>query len=288
MFAADDPGPGMTFVEAVRARRSAARHARPPSAPTRRRSAPGKYKGAGVGPSPAYSFTACVVEAEVDERTGWIHVPKIWIAHDIGRALNPTLARGQVDGGVYMGLGEALMEEQSFRRLPEKLSGALVHRAPSMLDYKSLTALDMPEVEAGARSRIRIPNGPFGAKEVGQGPLLPVMPAVANAIYDAVGVRIDEMPITPDKVLQGLDEKRRAARASGRSPSRRSRTRSRRSSCRPGKAATATRTKTRCCDCRGLSYRAPRYASRRRRKILAGEGPRGDAHRRRHRPRCPT
>jgi CO/xanthine dehydrogenase Mo-binding subunit len=107
-----------------------------------------------------------------------------------------------------MGLGEALMEEQSFRRLPEKLSGALVHRAPSMLDYKSLTALDMPEVEVALiEQEDSDPNAPYGAKEVGQGPLLPVMPAVANAIYDAVGVRIHEIPITPDKVLRALQAK---------------------------------------------------------------------------------
>jgi len=168
--------------------------------------APGKYKGAGVGPSPAYSFSACVVETEVDPKTGWITVPKIWIAHDIGRALNPVLARGQVIGGVYMGLGEALMEEQVFRRLPPKLSSALVHRIPSLLEYKSLTALDMPEVDV-ALIEDPDPNCPFGAKEAGQGPLLPVMPAVANAIFDAVGVRIDEIPITPDKVLRALELK---------------------------------------------------------------------------------
>jgi len=168
--------------------------------------APGRFKGAGVGPSPAYSYTACVVEAEVDPATGWITVPKIWIAHDIGRTINPVLARGQVEGSVYMGLSEALMEEQVFRRLPPKLSHALVHKIPSLLEYKSLTSLDMPEVDT-----ILIedpdPNCPFGAKEVGQGPLLPVMPAVANAIYDAVGVRIDEIPITPDKVLKALELK---------------------------------------------------------------------------------
>jgi len=167
---------------------------------------PGRYKGAGVGPSPAYSFSACVVEAEVDPRTGWIQVPKIWIAHDIGRTLNPVLARGQVIGGVYMGLSEALMEEQAFRRLPEKLSQALVHRMPSMLEYKSLTALDMPDVDV-ALIEDPDPNCPFGAKEVGQGPLLPVMPALANAIFDAVGVRIDEIPVTPDKVLRALELK---------------------------------------------------------------------------------
>ena len=160
--------------------------------------APGRYKGAGVGPSPAYSYTACVVEAEVDPATGWITVPKIWIAHDIGRAINPVLARGQVEGSVYMGLSEALMEEQVFRRLPPKLSGALVHKIPSLLEYKSLTSLDMPEVDT-VLVEDPDPNCPFGAKEVGQRPAS-VMPAVANAIYDAVGVRIDELPITPDKV----------------------------------------------------------------------------------------
>jgi 4-hydroxybenzoyl-CoA reductase subunit alpha len=147
-----------------------------------------------------------VVEAEVDKATGWITVPKVWIAHDIGRAINPVLARGQVEGSVYMALGEALMEEQVFRRLPPKLSNALVHKIPSLLEYKSLTSLDMPEVFTELVEDPD-PNCPFGAKEVGQGPLLPVMPAVANAIYDAVGVRIDELPITPDKVLAALEKK---------------------------------------------------------------------------------
>jgi 4-hydroxybenzoyl-CoA reductase subunit alpha len=169
---------------------------------------PGRYKGAGAGPSPAYSYTACVVEVEVDKATGWIAVPKIWIAHDIGRVINPVLARGQVIGSVYMGLAEALMEEQVFRRLPPKLSSALVHKFPSLLEYKSPTSLDMPEVEA-IFVEDPDPNGPFGAKEVGQGPLLPVMPAVANAIYDALGVRIDELPITPDKVLRALEKKQK-------------------------------------------------------------------------------
>src|SRR5947199_509462 len=173
---------------------------------------PGRYKGAGVGPSPAYSYTACVVEAQVDPKTGWITVPKIWIAHDIGRTINPVLARGQVEGSVYMGLSEALMEEPVFRRLPPKLSSALVHKIPSLLEYKSLTSLDMPEVDT-VLIEDPDPNCPFGAKEAGQGPLLPVMPAVANAIYDAVGVRIDELPITPDKVLKAL-----ALKAKGETP----------------------------------------------------------------------
>src|SRR3954467_8297047 len=111
-----------------------------------------------------------------------------------------------------MGLSEALMEESAFRRLPPKLSGALVHKIPSLLEYKSLTSLDMPEIDC-ILVEDPDPNCPFGAKEVGQGPLLPVMPAVANAIYDAVGVRIDELPITPDKILKALHLK-----AAGKNP----------------------------------------------------------------------
>jgi hypothetical protein len=106
-----------------------------------------------------------------------------------------------------MGLGEALMEEQEFRRLPKKLSHALVHKFPSMLEYKSPTSLDMPEVITELIEEPD-PRGPFGAKEVGQGPLLPIMPAVANAVYDAVGVRIDEVPITPEKIMRALAEKK--------------------------------------------------------------------------------
>ncbi len=202
VFDGADPDTGVAFAEAVRL--AEAKHGtlgttgsyRPPKSP-------GDYKGAGVGPSPAYSFSAAVVEVEVDRATGWLRVPKIWIAHDVGRSINPVLARGQVEGSVYMGLGEALMEEQEFRRLPPKLSRAQVHKFPSMLEYKSPGTLDMPDVET---ILIEEPdaNGPFGAKEVGQGPLLPIMPAVANAVFDAVGVRIDEVPITPEKILKAL------------------------------------------------------------------------------------
>ena len=166
----------------------------------------GKYKGGGVGPTPTYSYTAAVVEVDVDPETGWITVPRVWIAHDVGRAINPTLVRGQVEGSVYMGLGEALMEEQVFRRLPPRLSRALVHKFPSMLEYKSPTSLDMPEIFTDLIEHPD-PEGPFGAKEVGQGPLLPIMPAVANAVYDAVGVRVDQVPLTPEKILRALKAK---------------------------------------------------------------------------------
>ena len=173
---------------------------------------PGRYRGSGVGPSPAYSYTAAVVETEVDVETGTVRVEHVWIAHDLGRAVNPVLAIGQVEGSVYMGLGEALMEEQAFRRLPRHRSNALVHKMPSILEYKSPTFLDMPEVTTYL---IEDPDdaGPFGAKEVGQGPLLPIPPAVANAVFDAVGVRIDEVPIHPHKVLRALDAKARGEEA---------------------------------------------------------------------------
>ena len=205
VFVAEDPSKGMSFGEAVAIAEakfgtlSTVGSFSPPKWP-------GKFRGANVGPSVAFSFTACVVELEVDKTTGWTNVSKVWIAHDIGQAINPVLARGQVIGSVYMGLGEALMEEQVFRRLPPKLSNALVHKIPSLLEYKSLTSLDMPEVEVELVEEPD-PNCPFGAKEAGQGPLLPVMPAVANAIFDAVGVRIDEVPITPDKVRRALQLK---------------------------------------------------------------------------------
>src|SRR5687767_3113065 len=153
---------------------------------------PGKYRGAGVGPSPTYSYTAAVVEVQVDAQTGMYDVEHVWIAHDVGQCINPVLVLGQVEGSVYMGLGEAMMEEQVFRRLPKHLSAALVHKHPSMLEYKSPTFREMPPVTTYL---IEDPDaqGPFGAKEVGQGPLLPVMPAVANAIFDAVGVRVDQI-----------------------------------------------------------------------------------------------
>jgi CO/xanthine dehydrogenase Mo-binding subunit len=159
----------------------------------------GKYKGGGVGPSPCYSYSACVVEVQVDNETGDVKPTEIWIAHDIGRALNPLLVEGQVEGSVYMGLGEVLMEEQVFRKG--------VHKAPSMLEYKSPTTLETPEIHT-ILVEGEDPEGPFGAKEAGQGPLLPVIPAVNNAVFDAVGIRIDEIPITPDKVLKALELRR--------------------------------------------------------------------------------
>ena len=159
----------------------------------------GKYKGGGVGPSPCYSYSACVVELTVDQDTGEIELHDVWIGHDVGRALNPLLAEGQVEGSVYMGIGEAVMEGQVFRKG--------VHKNPSLLEYKSPTTLETPEIHTFL-VETDDPEGPFGAKEAGQGPLLPVIPAIANAVYHAVGVRCDEVPITPEMILKGLELKR--------------------------------------------------------------------------------
>ena len=200
IFDVENPETGVTFAEAVVLAESkfgtigTVGSYTPPTSP-------GKYKGAGVGPSPAYSYSAAVAEVDVDPATGIVTVERIWIGHDIGRSINPVLVMGQVEGSVYMGLGEALMEEMTYRA-----NRNVVHKFPSLLEYKSPTTLEMCDVVTYLIEDAD-PNGPFGAKEVGQGPLLPVMPAVANAVYDAVGVRIDEVPITPEKVLTALRAK---------------------------------------------------------------------------------
>ncbi|HEY3567111.1 MAG TPA: molybdopterin cofactor-binding domain-containing protein [Thermoanaerobaculia bacterium] len=207
VFDAQDPEKGLSFQDAVIA--TEARFGTLATAgsyiPPR---SPGRYRGAGVGPSPAYSYSAAVIEVEADPETGLWNPVHVWMAHDVGRALNPVLVMGQVEGGVYMGLGEVMMEEQVFRRLPKHLSSALVHKHPSVLEYKSPTFQDMPPVTTYLIEDPD-PRGPFGAKEVGQGPLLPVMPAVANALYDAVGVRIDQVPIHPHMVLKALEARRK-------------------------------------------------------------------------------
>ncbi|OGO72695.1 MAG: aldehyde oxidase [Chloroflexi bacterium RIFCSPLOWO2_12_FULL_71_12] len=159
----------------------------------------GDYKGAGVGPSPAYSYQAAVAEVSVDLETGVVTVDRITTAHDCGRALNPPSVEGQIEGAAYMGYGEAIAEEQVFR-------GGL-HKKPSLLDYKLPTSLDTPELRAIVVETVDA-EGPFGAKEAGEGPLNPVIPAIANAVYDAIGVRFDETPITAAKVLDALQKQK--------------------------------------------------------------------------------
>ncbi|HXZ29166.1 MAG TPA: molybdopterin cofactor-binding domain-containing protein [Terriglobales bacterium] len=155
----------------------------------------GNFKGSGVGPSPAYSYSAQVAEVTVDEETGEVKVLKIWAAHDCGRALNPVAVEGQVIGSVWMGLGQALEEEMVWK------DGLLMN--PGLLEYRSPSAIESPEVEAIIVESVD-PEGPFGAKEASEGSLAAAIPAIANAIYDAVGIRLREAPFTPERVLAAL------------------------------------------------------------------------------------
>lgn len=165
----------------------------------------GSYRGGTIGSSPAYSFTAHVAEVAVDPETGFVEVQKIWIAHDCGRALNPVLVEGQMEGSAYMGFAEAIMEEHIFKETG-------LHNAPSLLDYKIPTSLDTPEMKSLIVESVD-PEGPYGAKEAGEGPLHPSIPAIANAIYDAVGVRIDRLPFSPPRVWKALQQRGEGERA---------------------------------------------------------------------------
>jgi 4-hydroxybenzoyl-CoA reductase subunit alpha len=193
-----DPEKFLTFVEAANLAEAthgtlvAAGSYKPPAG------IGGTYKGAGVGPTPAYSYQAAVAEVSVDLETGQLTVEKITTAHDCGRALSPVNAEGQVEGSAYMGYGEIAVEEQVFR-------GGL-HKKPSLLDYKLPTSLDTPQLEAILVESMDS-EGPYGAKEAGEGPLNPVIPAIANAVYDAIGVRFDETPITAEKILDALGKR---------------------------------------------------------------------------------
>ncbi|HKS95198.1 MAG TPA: molybdopterin cofactor-binding domain-containing protein, partial [Terriglobia bacterium] len=163
----------------------------------------GKFKGAGVGPSPAYSYSAQVAEVTVDPETGQVTVDRIIAAHDCGKAINPMTVEGQVEGSVWMGLGQAVQEEMVWE------NGRLMN--PGLLEYRSASTLESPPIEP-ILVESNDPEGPFGAKEAGEGSLAATIPAVAHAIYDAVGVWIDTLPITPEKVLKAIEAKRQVQR----------------------------------------------------------------------------
>ncbi len=156
----------------------------------------GDYRGGTIGASPAYSFTAHAAEVEVHTETGRIEVKKIWVAHDCGRALNPIIVRGQMEGSTYMGAAEVVLENHFLNRFG-------LHAGPSLLDYRIPTSMDVPEIEAHIVESID-PEGPFGAKEAGEGPLHSAIPAIANAVFDAVGIRLRHLPFSPAKVLAAL------------------------------------------------------------------------------------
>ena len=159
----------------------------------------GKYKGAAVGTSPAFSFSASVCEVEVDMETGKVKVNNFWDAHDCGTAINPMAVEGQVEGAVVMGMSETLLEDEVFNS-----TGKM--RNPDLHNYLIATSADIPAIESSIVDSYE-PAGPFGAKEVGEGATLPVLGAIANAVADAIGVRIFELPITPERVLNAIKSK---------------------------------------------------------------------------------
>ena len=153
------------------------------------------YKG---NMSMAYSFGTQAAEVEVDTDTGQVTVKRLVAAHDVGRAINPMYVEAQIEGGIQMGLGYALLEELQVEE------GRVVNG--DFHNYRLPRAPDMPQIETILIETVD-PAGPFGAKGVGEMGVNPVAAAVANAIYDAIGVRITSLPITPERILQALEEK---------------------------------------------------------------------------------
>jgi len=149
--------------------------------------------------SPAYCFAAQVAEVEVDSETGLVKILNLVAAHDLGKAINPMAAEGQIEGGLAQGIGYALMEDLVCSK------GVAVN--PNFSDYKVLKAPDIPPIKT-VLVESNDPNGPFGAKGVAEPALVPTTPAIANAIYDAIGVRITDLPITPERILEALNQKK--------------------------------------------------------------------------------
>jgi 4-hydroxybenzoyl-CoA reductase subunit alpha len=163
----------------------------------------GKHKGGAVGSTMGFSYAAQVVEVSVDEDTGEVSVDKIWAALDCGRAINPLAVEGQIEGAVWMGLGQGIAEETRY------LEGLPAHA--SMLEYRVATSAESPPIDVHIVESID-PNGPFGAKEASEGALASAPPALVNAIANAVGIDLDQLPVTPDRVVEALVERRRKAR----------------------------------------------------------------------------
>jgi len=165
-----------------------------------------KYQGAAIGSTMGFSYAAQVVEVSVDTDTGRITVEKVWVAHDCGRALNRLTVEGQIEGSVWMGMGQALSEELVYH---PKTGLPLTS---GFLDYRIPTILDSPPIETHIVESLD-PLGPFGAKEAGEGSLAGFLPALTAAVEDAIGIRFTELPLTPDRVFAAIDKKRRSEAA---------------------------------------------------------------------------
>lgn len=163
----------------------------------------GRHRGGAVGSTMGFSYAAQVVEVSVEEATGAITVDKVWTALDCGHAINPLAVEGQIQGAVWMGMGQALSEETRY------LDGLPAHA--SLLEYRVPTIAESPPIEVHIVES-HDPHGPFGAKEASEGALAGFAPALVNAVAHAIGVDLDELPVTPDRVMEALVERRRRAR----------------------------------------------------------------------------
>ena len=156
--------------------------------------------GDGAGrPWQAYVFGAQVAEVEVDTITGEIQVLGVWAAHDVGRAVNPRGVEGQIEGGVVQALGQALMEDYRTEKGRTTTPGFAKYILPTSLDVPKITSIIVEDPD---------PIGPLGVKGIGEPAMVPTIPAIMNAVYDAIGVRITSLPATPEKVLEALRRKR--------------------------------------------------------------------------------
>lgn len=198
IFLKKDPAVGVSYLEALH-KSQEDRGALVASGAYRTPPMGKMHKGAAAGLAPAYSFSAYVTEVSVDVETGQIKVDKVWAAHDCGKALNPLAVKGQIIGSCHMGMGQVLSEEMRYGR-----GGNLMN--PDLLDYKIPSIHEMPEV-IPIIVESNDPEGPFGAKEAGEGPLLPILPSVCNAVYDAIGIRTSELPMSPEKVHKMIEKR---------------------------------------------------------------------------------
>jgi 4-hydroxybenzoyl-CoA reductase alpha subunit len=160
----------------------------------------GKYKGAAVGTSPAYSFATSICEVSVDLETGYVTVVRFTDLSDAGTVINPLTFHAQVEGGIIMGIGETLLEDTLHDD-----KGVLLN--PDLHGYLIPTIRETPEIRSRAVESYE-PHGPFGAKEIGEGCLPPILSAVGNAIHDACGIWVTELPITPERIRCALKAQR--------------------------------------------------------------------------------
>ena len=164
----------------------------------------GKHRGAAVGSSPGYSYGVSAAEVTVDEDTGVVSVDKIWCAHDCGLAINPLSVEGQIQGGVWMGMAQALSEETGYHEG--------LHLNPNFLDYNFPTIVESPDIEVKIIEPVD-PNGPYGAKEASEGALSSVLAAISSAVKDATGIEITNLPISPDRLLNAIIKRDRKNKA---------------------------------------------------------------------------